>query len=87
MKLQRLQNKVLRTIGKFPRNTAIRGMHIFLQIPCVYDFITKLCNNKPKSFNITRIYMIAILGKEKPDIENIKRLKLGGGQAYDRLSD
>jgi hypothetical protein len=31
--------------------------------------------------------MIAIFGKEKPDIENIKSLKLGGGQAYDRLSD
>jgi hypothetical protein len=27
--------------------------------------------------------MFAILDKAKPDIEN-KRLKLGGGQAYDR---
>jgi hypothetical protein len=30
--------------------------------------------------------MFAILGKEKPDKENI-RDKLGGGQACDRLSD
>jgi hypothetical protein len=37
-------------------------------------------DNKPKSFNITRIYMFAILDKAKPDTENI-RLKLGGGQA------
>jgi hypothetical protein len=33
-----------------------------------------------------RMEMLAILGKAKPDIENI-RIKLGGGQAYDRSSD
>jgi hypothetical protein len=31
--------------------------------------------------------MFVILGKEKPDIEKYKRLKLGGDQAYDRSSD
>jgi hypothetical protein len=40
IKLQRLQNKFLRTTGKFPRNTPIRDMHISFQI--AYDFITKL---------------------------------------------
>jgi hypothetical protein len=30
--------------------------------------------------------MSAILGKAKPDTENIKDSKLGGGQAYDRSS-
>jgi hypothetical protein len=30
--------------------------------------------------------MSAILGKAKLDTENIKRLKLGGGQAFDRSS-
>jgi hypothetical protein len=43
MKLQCLQNKVLRTIGKFLRNTPIRDMHISFQIPDVYDYITKSC--------------------------------------------
>jgi hypothetical protein len=33
------------------------------------------------------IKMFAILDKAKPDVENLKRLKLGGGQAYDRSSD
>jgi hypothetical protein len=42
MKLQFLQNKVLHTIGKFPRNTPILDMHISFQIPYVYDYITKL---------------------------------------------
>jgi hypothetical protein len=31
--------------------------------------------------------MFIILGKVKPSIESIKRLKFGGGQVYDRSSD
>jgi hypothetical protein len=46
MKPQRLQNKVLRTIGKFPRNTPISVMHTSLQIPYTYDYITKLCRHQ-----------------------------------------
>jgi hypothetical protein len=46
MKLQRPKNKVLRTTGKFPRNTPIRDMHISFQIPYVYDYITKLCRQQ-----------------------------------------
>jgi hypothetical protein len=49
MKLQRLQNKILCTIDKFPRNTPIRHMHISHQIPYVYDFITKLCKQQAKA--------------------------------------
>jgi hypothetical protein len=41
MKLQRLC-----TIGKFPRNIPIRDMLIYLQIPYVYDNITKLCRQQ-----------------------------------------
>jgi hypothetical protein len=48
MKLQRLQNKVLRTIGKFPRNTPVRDMHISFQILYVYDYITKLCRQQAR---------------------------------------
>jgi hypothetical protein len=43
LKLQRLQNKVLRTLGSFPRRTSVRDMHVAFQIPYVYDYITKLC--------------------------------------------
>jgi hypothetical protein len=32
LKLQRLQNKVLRTIGNFPRRTLVRDMHVAFQI-------------------------------------------------------
>jgi hypothetical protein len=41
--LQRLQNKVLRTIGIFSR---FRELHVAFQIPYIYDYITKLCRQE-----------------------------------------
>jgi hypothetical protein len=46
MKLQHLQNKVLRTIGNFPRHTPVRDLHTAFKIPYVYDYITKLCRQQ-----------------------------------------
>jgi hypothetical protein len=46
LKLQRLQNKVLRTIGSFPRRTSVRDMHMAFQIRYVYDYITKSCRKQ-----------------------------------------
>jgi hypothetical protein len=43
LKLQRLQNKVLRTIDNFPRRTPVRDLHVAFKIPYAYDFIIKLC--------------------------------------------
>jgi hypothetical protein len=46
LKLQRLQNKVLRTIGNFPSLSPVRDMHVAFQIPYVYDYITKSCRQQ-----------------------------------------
>jgi hypothetical protein len=35
LKLQRLYNRVLRTIGNFPRRTSVRDMHEAFQIPYI----------------------------------------------------
>jgi hypothetical protein len=43
---QRLQNKVLRTIGNFPRRTPVRDLHMALKLPYIYDYITKLCRQQ-----------------------------------------
>jgi hypothetical protein len=43
MKLQRPENRVLRTIGNFPRRTPVRQLHKAFNIPYIYDYITKLC--------------------------------------------
>jgi hypothetical protein len=85
MKLQRLQNKVLRTIGKFPRNTPIRDMHISFQIIYVYDFITKLCKQQVKVIQHQEDIHVRNIGQGEAGHRRYKRLKLGGGQAYDRL--
>jgi hypothetical protein len=42
LKLQRLQNKVLRTIGNIPRCAPVRDLHTAFNLPYVYDYITKL---------------------------------------------
>jgi hypothetical protein len=39
LKLQNLQNKVLRTIGSFPRCTPVRDLHMSFKLPCVYMII------------------------------------------------
>jgi hypothetical protein len=33
LKLQRLQNKILRTIGNFPKGESVRDMHAAFHIP------------------------------------------------------
>jgi hypothetical protein len=43
LKLQRLQNKVLRTTGNRPRCTPVRYLHAAFNLPYVYAYITKLC--------------------------------------------
>jgi hypothetical protein len=38
-----MQNKVVRTIGNFPRCTPVRDLHTVFSLPYVYDYISKLC--------------------------------------------
>jgi hypothetical protein len=87
MKLEHLQNKVLRTIVKFPRNTPIRDMHMFLQIPYVYDYITKLCRQQAQVIQHDENIRVRNIGQGEAWHSKYNRLKLGGGQAYDRSSD
>jgi hypothetical protein len=53
----------------------------------MYTIIQQNCaGNKQKSYKITSMNMFMIWDKAKRD-RKYKRLKLGGGQAYDRSSD
>jgi hypothetical protein len=38
LKLQRLQNKVLRTIGNFPWCTSVRDLHMAFKLQYIYDY-------------------------------------------------
>jgi hypothetical protein len=42
LKLQRLQNKILRTNGNFSRRTSVRDLHMAFELPFIYDYVTKL---------------------------------------------
>jgi hypothetical protein len=39
IKLQGLQNRVLRTIGNFPMLTPVRELHMAFNMPYIYDYI------------------------------------------------
>jgi hypothetical protein len=87
LKLQRLQDRVLRTIGKLPRRTPIRDLLLLFQIPYVYDYITKLCKQQVEVIQDHGNENVRAIGQGEARHRKYKRLKLGGGQAYDRSSD
>jgi hypothetical protein len=66
IKFQRLQDKVLRTIRKFSRNTTIRDMHISFQIPYVYDYITKLCMQQAQVIQHHENIYVRNIGQGEP---------------------
>jgi hypothetical protein len=85
--LQRLQNKVLRTIGDFPRLTPVRDLHMVFKLQSMYDYITKLCRKKAEVTQNHKNANIFNIGQGEPRHSKYKRLKLGGGQAYGRSGD
>jgi hypothetical protein len=87
LKLWRLQNKVLRTIGNFPRHTLVCVLHEAFSIPYNSDYITKLCRKQAKLIQNHVNANVCNMGQDEPRHRKFKRLKLGGGQAYHRSSD
>jgi hypothetical protein len=86
LKLQRLQNRVLRTTGNFLRRTSARDMHMAYQIPYVYDYIIKSCEQQADVIQNHENENIRYIGQGEARQRNCKRLKLGGGHVYDRSS-
>jgi hypothetical protein len=87
MKLQRLQNKVLRTIGNFPRRTPVRELHKPFSIPYIYAYITKLSRQQAEVIQNHENANVCNIGQGEARHRKYKRHKLGGGQAYDRSND
>jgi len=86
LKLQRLQNRVLRTTGNLPRHTPTRALHLAFQMPNVYEYITKTCRKQAEVIQNHDNENVRNVGKNEAQHRKHKRLKLGGGQAYDRSS-
>jgi hypothetical protein len=81
MILQRLQNKILCTIGNYPRSTPFRDLHLAFQIPFVYDYITKLCRQQAEVIQNHDNKNVRTIGQGEDRHRKYMRLKLGGGQA------
>jgi hypothetical protein len=87
LKLQRLQNKVLRISGKFPRCTPVRELHMAFQVPYIYDYVKKLCRQQTEVTQNHENTNVRDIGKGEARQRKYKSLKAGGVQAYDRSSD
>jgi hypothetical protein len=87
LKLQCLQNKVIRTIGNFPRRTRVHDLHMAFKLLYVYDYITKLCRQQAEVIQNHENENVRNIGEGEPRHRKYKRLKLGSYQAYERSSD
>jgi hypothetical protein len=83
LKLQRLQNRVLRAIGNLDRRTSVRELHVAFKIPYVYDYITKLCRARAQAISNHINPNVRVIGQGEAMHKKYKRLKFGGGQAYE----
>jgi hypothetical protein len=87
LKLQRMQNKVLRTIGSFPRCTPVRALHTDFNLPYVYDYMTKLSRRQTEVIQNHEKAHVRSIGQGEARHRKYERLKLGDGQVYDRSSE
>jgi hypothetical protein len=87
LKLQRLQNKVFRTIGNFYNRTSVRDMHTAFHMPYVYDYITKSCRQLAEVIQNHENGNVRYTGQGEARHRKYTRLKLGCGHVYDCSSD
>jgi hypothetical protein len=83
------QLEVIRTIGKFPRSTPIRELHMAFQVQYIYDYITKLCRQQAEVIQNHENASDRDIGtgEARHRKYEYKRLKLGAGQACNSSSD
>jgi len=83
LKLQRLRNRALRTIGNLPRHNPIRDLHRSFKIPYLYDYVTHLCRKQSSVIRKHDNVIIRNIDQDEARHTKYNRLKHGGGQAYD----
>jgi hypothetical protein len=65
----------------------LRGLHMAFNVQYLYDYITKLCQQQREVLQNHENDYDRSIGQGEARRRKYKRLKLGGGQAYDRCSD
>jgi hypothetical protein len=87
LKSQRVQNKVFRIIGNFPKRTSIRDMHKAFHMPYFYDYITESCRQQAEVIQNHENENVRYIGQGEARHRKYKWLQLGGGRVYDCSSD
>jgi hypothetical protein len=87
LKLQRLQHKFIHTTGNIPRCITVQDFHTAFNLPYVYHYVTELCKQQAEVIQNHENEHVRSIGQGEARHRKHKRLKLGGGQAYDRSSD
>jgi hypothetical protein len=82
LKLQCLQNNILRTIGNFPRRTLVRDMHVAFHVPYVYKYIIKLCRIQAEITQNHENENVCNIGQGETQHRKYKRLELGGSHLW-----
>jgi hypothetical protein len=68
-------------------STGQRFAHGFPGTVCMYDYIIKLCRQQAELIQNHENENVRGIGQGKTRHRKYKRLKLGGGQGYDRSSN
>jgi hypothetical protein len=87
LKLQRLQNTVLRTIENILKCTPVRDCTWLSNFRMHMIIITKLCRQQAEVIQNHENENVRNIGQGELRHRKYKELKLGGSQAYDRSSD
>jgi hypothetical protein len=85
LKLQRLQNRVLRAYGNLDKCISVREFYTAFKIPYVYGYINKLFMTRTEVILNHVNSNINVIGQSEAMHRKYDRLKLGGGQTYDLL--
>jgi hypothetical protein len=79
--------QVLRATGNLDRCTPVCKLPVAFNIPCVYNFITELCRTLAEVILNDVNPNVRAIRQEEARHRKYKRLRLRGGQAYDRSAD
>jgi hypothetical protein len=74
-------------VENLERRTPVRKTHVDFKIPYVYDYTTTLCRTQAEVILNHLNPNVRGTGQGEGMYRKYKRLKLGGGQAYDRSAD
>jgi hypothetical protein len=76
LKLQRLQNEVVRTVGNVPRRTSVRDLHMDFKLPYLYDYITILCRQQAEVIQNHENANVRNIGEGQARYRKYKRIYL-----------